>query len=113
MRLGDSAGSSWTYDSTKIAIWETAAHAAGAIDVVVTNPGGREDRLTGGYTYEPPDSFDFNGGWIAHAGSEYDIDMRFTIRKQRGRQRLVRHVWSLDVRAFAIGPWWRVLISRR
>jgi hypothetical protein len=80
VRLGDSTVSSRTYDSTTIAIWETAAHAAGAIDVIVTNPGGLEARLTGGYAYEPPDSFDFNGDWIAHAGPEYDIDMRFTIR---------------------------------
>lgn len=81
VRLGDSTVSSWTYDSTKIGIWdrETAAHAAGAIDVVVTNPGGREDRLTGGYAYEPPDSFDSNGDWIAHVG-EYETDVRFTIR---------------------------------
>ena len=80
VRLGDSTASSWTYDSTKIAIWDTAAHTAGAVDVIVINPGGLEARLTGAYAYEPPDSFDFNGDWIAHAGPEYDIDMRFTIR---------------------------------
>ena len=49
-------------------------------DVIVINPGGLEASLTGAYAYEPPDSFDFNGDWIAHAGPEYDIDMRFTIR---------------------------------
>ena len=30
--------------------------------------------------YEAPESFDFNGDWVAHAGHHYDIDMRFTIR---------------------------------
>ena len=80
VRLGDSTVSSWTYDSTTIAIWETAAHAAVAIDVIVTNPGGLEARLSGGYTYESPESFDFNGDWVAHAGPEYETDMRFTIR---------------------------------
>jgi hypothetical protein len=73
VRLGDSTVSSWTYDSTKIGIWETAAHVAGTIDV------GLEDTLTGGYAYQAPESFDFNGDWIAHVG-EYETDVRFTIR---------------------------------
>ena len=80
VRLGDTTVSSWTRDSTTIAIWETAAHAAGTIDVIVTNPGGLEARLSGGYTYEQPESFDFNGDWVAHAGPEFETDMRFTIR---------------------------------
>jgi hypothetical protein len=79
VRLGDSTVSSWTSDSTKIAIWETAAHAAGAVDVRVTNPGGLEDTLTGGYAYQAPASFDFNGDWRAQVG-EYETDVRFTIR---------------------------------
>jgi hypothetical protein len=48
--------------------------------VIVTNPGGLEARLIGGYRYELPESFDFNGDWVAHAGPEYETDMRFTIR---------------------------------
>jgi hypothetical protein len=48
--------------------------------VIVTNPGGLEARLSGGYTYEPPESFDFNGDWVAHAGPEFETDMRFSIR---------------------------------
>jgi hypothetical protein len=48
--------------------------------VIVTNPGGLESRLNGGYTYEQPESFDFNGDWVAHAGPEFETDMRFTIR---------------------------------
>ena len=78
--LGDTTVWSWTRDSTTISVSGTAAHAAGTIDVIVTNPGGLEARLSGGYTYEPPESFDFNGDWRAYAGPEYETDMRFTIR---------------------------------
>jgi hypothetical protein len=66
-------------DSTTIMFW-TSPHAAGTVDVVVTNPGGLAGRLNGGYAYASPNSFDFNGDWVAHAGSEYETDMRFTIR---------------------------------
>ena len=80
VRLGDTTVSSWTRDSTTILVSGTAAHAAGTIDVIVTNPDGLEARLSGGYTYEQPESFDFNGDWVAYAGPEYETDMRFTIR---------------------------------
>jgi IPT/TIG domain len=65
--------------STTMLFW-TGPHAAGTVDVVVTNPGGLAGRLTGGYAYALPESFDFNGDWVAHAGSEYETDMRFAIR---------------------------------
>lgn len=80
VRLGDTTVFSSTRDSTTILISGTAAHAAGTVDVIVTNPGGLEARLSGRYTYEQPESFDFNGDWVAHAGPEYETDMRFTIR---------------------------------
>jgi hypothetical protein len=80
VRLGDTAVMFWMRDSTTILVSEIAAHAAGTIDVIVTNPGGLEARLSGGYTYQPPDSFDVNGEWLAHAGSDYEMEMRFTIR---------------------------------
>jgi len=79
VRVGDGAVPSWTYDSTKISIWETAPHAAGVVDVIVINPGGLEDTLTGGYAYQAPESFDFNGEWIVWVG-EYENDVRLTIR---------------------------------
>lgn len=60
--------------------FSTPAHAAGTVDVVVTNPGGQADRLTGGYTYASPESFDFNGDWTGGAGGEYDTAIRFTIQ---------------------------------
>ena len=66
-------------NSATIAI-STPAHAAGTVDVIVTNPGGLEARLVGGFAYEPPETFDFNGDWVAHVGPDYEMDMRFTIR---------------------------------
>ena len=55
----------------------TPAHAAGIVDVVVTNPGGQSASLPGGYTYASPESFDFNGDWEAGA---HETPIRFTIR---------------------------------
>lgn len=79
VKLGDSSVSAYVLDSRTIAI-SSGARAAGSVDVVVTNPGGLEARLTDGYAYQNPESFDFNGEWIAHAGPDYELDMRFTIR---------------------------------
>lgn len=55
-------------------------HAAGAVDVVVSNPGG-ESRLPLGFVYAPPEAFNFNGEWkgIADGPPETLIDMSFTI----------------------------------
>jgi len=79
VRLGDGAVTAWVRDSATIMFW-TTAHSAATVDVVVTNPGGLFTRLTGAYTFAPPESFDFNGEWVAHAGADYETDMRFTIR---------------------------------
>ena len=81
VRLGDGDGAvtSGVLDSATLVFW-TTAHSAGTVDVVVTNPGGLFATLTGAYTFAPPDSFDFNGEWVAHAGSEFETEMRFTIR---------------------------------
>lgn len=79
VRLDDVAVSAYVLDSATI-LFSTKAHPAGKVDVVVTNPGGLFTRLTEAYTFAPPESFDFNGEWVAHAGAEYETDMRFTIR---------------------------------
>jgi hypothetical protein len=79
VRFGEMRLTSHVLDSETIAIL-TPAHAAGTVDVIVTNPGGLEARLAGGYAYEPPETFDFNGDWVAHVGPDYEMDMRFTIR---------------------------------
>ncbi len=58
----------------------TPPHAAGPVDVVVTNGGADADVLVNGYTYAPPESFDFNGIWEGGAGSEQEIPLEFTIQ---------------------------------
>ena len=80
VQLGDTRTSAAMHGSTTVLFWDTAAHAAGTVDLVVTNPGGLSTRLARAYTFAPPESFDFNGDWIAHAGPHFETDMRFTIR---------------------------------
>ena len=79
MRIGHMRITATVLDAGTIAIL-TPAHAAGTVDVIVTNPGGLEARLVGGFAYEPPETFNFNGDWVAHVGPDYEMDMRFTIR---------------------------------
>lgn len=69
-------------DDRTIHFW-TNGHPAGTVDVVVRNPGGREDTLRQGLTFRPPDTFDFNGTWSAHAGDDYDTNMQFVIENDR------------------------------
>jgi IPT/TIG domain-containing protein len=59
---------------------ETPAHAAEIVDVIVTNPAGQSDRLTGGYTYVSPDAFDLNGLWTGGTFDGSDRGMGFTIQ---------------------------------
>jgi hypothetical protein len=54
------------------------AHAAGAVDVVVTYTNGQEFRLISAYTYAPSETFDFNGVWTGIAW-ERNNPIRFTI----------------------------------
>lgn len=56
------------------------AHPAGTVDVVVTNPDGQSSTLAGGYTYEPPESFEVNGQWTGGADSNYGTSFRFTVQ---------------------------------
>jgi hypothetical protein len=55
-------------------------HDAGQVDVVVVNPDGLSDWAIKAYTFVPPQLFDFNGEWIGVAGSEHQMEVRFTIR---------------------------------
>jgi hypothetical protein len=61
----------------------TRSHPAGVVDVVVTNPGGLRDTAARGFTFEPPDVFDFDGAWDAHAGPEFETPMTFVVRDKR------------------------------
>ena len=80
---GFSPGSTVTLDGElRLAFFEnfttlrftTQAHAAGSADVVVTNDGG-QSRLTAGYAYASPASFNFNGGWIGYAVAHPEVDL--------------------------------------
>jgi hypothetical protein len=73
--VGGAVTEATSYDGSMYLI--TPAHAAGIVDVVVTNPGGQSASLPGGYTYASPESFDFNGEWEAGA---HETPIRFTIR---------------------------------
>ena len=55
-------------------------HDAGKADVVVMNPNGSSALMTNGYTFVSPRLFDFNGDWIGVAGSEHQVELRFTVR---------------------------------
>ena len=81
VRLGNSELRTVTVqDSTTLLFWVDGPHAAGTVDVTVTNKGGLAGRLSGGYTYAAPELFDANGDWLAHAGPHYETDMRIAIR---------------------------------
>jgi hypothetical protein len=58
---------------------ETPAHTAELVDVIVTNRGGQPARLTGGYTYASPETYDFNGTWEGGAQTGHTA-FRFTIQ---------------------------------
>jgi len=59
---------------------DAPAHAAGMVDVIVTNPLKQSFRLTAGYEFVPPDSFDFNGEWDGVTTDGSDTVVQFTIR---------------------------------
>lgn len=63
--------------------FSTPPHAAGSVDVVVTNPNGTLYLLPRGYTYALPQSFDFNGDWEGYAGARRETEIRFTIENNR------------------------------
>lgn len=57
----------------------TPAHAAGTVDVIVTNDDGQSGMLTGGYTYASPESFDLNGEWEGGAQTGH-VRFAFTVQ---------------------------------
>lgn len=62
---------------------EAPEHAAGIVDVVVTNPDGQSHRLEAGYTYAPRDSFDMNGVWTGFTDHGTDTGVEFEIKNNR------------------------------
>ncbi len=81
VKIGDAAVWAAFQDSTTLRFAKSGMHAAGPVDVTVTNPGGLAATLSRGYMYSTADEFDPNGEWIAHADghNDYMTDMRFTI----------------------------------
>jgi hypothetical protein len=79
------------YASNSTTLYATApAHAAGPVDVIVSSASGESTTNRGGYTYAPPQSFNFNGTWVGYALAHppinalvrplhSDMDMRLTI----------------------------------
>jgi hypothetical protein len=79
--IGNTVVKSNVPDST-VVLFTSGAHAAGSVDITITNPNGLTTTLSKGYTYVSPSSVDLNGDWIgsADAQNDYTTDMRFTIR---------------------------------
>lgn len=67
-----------TRSSTLLPVW-APKHAAGSVDVVVTNPDGQASQTPGGYRYQDAQNFDFNGVWTGFAW-EVDLPITFTIQ---------------------------------
>jgi hypothetical protein len=82
IRFGAIVTDSVFRDSTTLQFARSGQHQPGAVDLTVINPGGAGATLSGAYTYAPPDSFDPDGVWKAHADArnDYTIEMHFTIR---------------------------------
>ena len=80
---GSAATYAYADDSGTIIRFATAPHVAGAVNVVVTNPGGTSDTLPAGLKFESPEAFDFNGTWVGHAGPEFETEMRYTVENNR------------------------------
>lgn len=59
---------------------DAPAHAAGTVDVTITNTDGAFVVLPGGFTFVPPASLDFNGRWSGFGDNGQDIPILFTIR---------------------------------
>ena len=73
----DGVAAPLVYGTSQVMITHPPAHAAGSVDVVVTNPDGKTAQRV--FSYASPGSFDFNGDWDA-GGSGDEIIFRFTIR---------------------------------
>lgn len=58
----------------------TSPHVTGSVDVVLRNPDGQSGSLPGGFTFVPPESFDFNGKWFAYLGNGNDDPFSFLVK---------------------------------
>ena len=98
-------------------IFYTQAHAAGTVDVVVTNPDGQIARLNSAYTFVPQQSFDFNGDWAGFGNNGQDSGIRFSIQNGKVherdvRERVPRFGRDQDLLAAVTGDQQRVLLRQ-
>jgi hypothetical protein len=77
--LGSGGVASTRVMSDGTIFFTTSASAAGSVDVTVTNPNGLSATLAGAFTFAPPETFDFNGDWMAYQGDGPPV-MQFTVR---------------------------------
>lgn len=68
-------------DTTKH-LFASPPHAAGPVDIIVTNPGGGSQTVVGAYTYVEPGSYRFDGEWAGWTVDGSDTWIEFTVRDQ-------------------------------
>jgi hypothetical protein len=66
-------------------------HAAGSVDIVVTNPGGGSQTRVGAYTYVEPGSYGLDGDWAGYTVDGSDTAIGFTVH-----DRLLTSVRCID-----------------
>ena len=98
------------YGGSQIMIAHPPPHAAGSVDVVVTNPDGNTARRV--FSYASPGSFDFNGDWDAVVSGD-EILFRFTIRDNALASVTCRDVRADRAHAGARRGQRRILVLRR
>ena len=75
---GIRVGLGWNPQDLTRHILYSPPHAAGRVDLVVTNPDGGS--VVAAYTYANPESFDLNGQWVGITVDGSDTDLEFTVR---------------------------------
>ena len=76
--IGGAAATGVTVVSSSMITAVTPAHAAGAADVTVTNPGNQSSTLANGYTYYTPPTAAVSGGGTICSGSSASIQAALT-----------------------------------
>jgi hypothetical protein len=67
------------FGTSSVVVLSTTPHAAGPVDIRITNPDGETTFVTAKYSFVPPQSLDFNGTWDAYPADSEELLFRFTI----------------------------------